>query len=714
MLNLEGVLSMLSVTDNQKIRTLAGASIGVLGILLLASPVLAQPVQLGPVRVDDRALDQGYAAKRTTTATKTDTSLIDVPQSISVVTKKEMSDRGVSSMQDAVRYVPGVQFAQGEGNRDAAVFRGVSTTSDFFLDGVRDDVEYFRDVYNIDRVEVLRGPNAMIFGRGATGGLINRVTRQANWSDGLEARLEGGSYGLFRSTVDANHPVSDQLALRLTGLYHRADSYRDGVNYERYGVNPIATFLLAPDTQIRLGYENFYDRRIADRGISSFRGLPVSTDRSTFFGDPAQSPTYATVNNVTLNLDHQFAENLMISNKTRYADYDKFYQNVFPGAVNAAGATVSISAYNNAQRRKNLFNQTDLNWTVQTGSIRHTILLGAEFGRQETDNVRLDGSFAGAASVNVPLSNPRTTTPVLFSLTTGGTNHGVADIMAFYAQDQIEITPEWQLVAGIRHDDFKVNFLDRRPGQGRVRSQDSLWSPRLGLIYKPEADMSFYASYSLSYQPRAGAQLNSLATGASAAGNPAFEPEKFVNYEVGTKWDILPNLSLTGALFLLERSNVVVPHPTLAGQGILVDGQSTKGIEVGITGNITDQWSVVGAYSHQIGKSRATATGPYTTLANLPEHTLSVWNRYDFDPAFGAALGLIHQGTRYTTTSNRVSMNGFTRMDGALYYKINEMFTMQLNVENITDNYYYEFAHNDTNITPSVPRFVRFGLTTNF
>lgn len=683
-------------------------------VALGATAAVAQPVQLGPVRVDDSALDQGYAAKRTTTATKTDTALIDVPQSISVVTRKEMADRGVSSMPDAVRYVPGVQFAQGEGNRDAAVFRGVTTTSDFFLDGVRDDVEYFRDVYNIDRVEVLKGPNAMIFGRGATGGLINRVTRQANWSDGLEGRLEGGSFGLFRGTVDANHAVSDSLALRVTGLYHRSDSYRDGVNYERYGVNPTASFLLTPATQIRVGYEHFYDRRVADRGISTFRGLPVATDRSTFFGDPAQSPTYATVNNVTLNIDHQFAENLTISNKTRYADYDKFYQNVFPGAVNAAGTAVSISAYNNTQRRKNVFNQTDLNWTVQTGSISHTILAGMEFGRQETDNVRLDGNFAGPTSVSVPLFNPRTNTPVTFALTTGGTNHGVAEVMAFYAQDQIEITPEWQLVAGIRYDDFKVNFLDRRAGQGRIRADDGLWSPRVGLIYKPEDNMSFYASYSLSYQPRAGAQLNSLATGASSAGNAAFDPEKFVNYEVGTKWDILPNLNLTGALFLLERSNVVVPNPAVAGQGILIDGQNTKGIELGLSGNVTDQWSVVGAYSYQLGKSRVTATGPYTYLANLPKHTFSIWNRYDFDPSLGAAIGLIHQGTRYATTSNAVSMPGYARVDGALYYKINENFTAQLNVENLFDKYYYEFAHNDTNITPSTSRAVRFSVTTNF
>ena len=683
---------------------------------LTASAAFAQTdVQLGTVHVRDTVDQSTYNAKRSITATKTDTPLLNVPQSITVVGQKELEDRAVTNMADAVRYVPGVNFAQGEGNRDTPIFRGVSTTSDFFLDGVRDDTEYFRDVYNIERVEVLRGPNAMIFGRGAAGGLINRVTRMANFDESYEARIEGGSFGLFRGTFDANHVVTSDFSLRLTGLYHRADSYREGVNYERWGINPTAAFALDSNTAIRLGYEHFYDRRIADRGVPSFQGAPLRTSRSTFFGDPDRSPTYARVNNVTADIEHVFAENLSIRNKTRYADYNKFYQNVYPTAVNAAGTTVTISAYNNAQRRKNLFNQTDVNWSTETGSVRHTILLGAEIGRQETDNVRASGTFAGAGSITVPISTPRVSTPIVYATAgTDGTNHGVADIAAFYIQDQIEIIPELQVIAGVRFDDFSVNFLDRRGAGTRIKSNDSLWSPRVGVIFKPEASMSLYASYSNTFQPRAGSQLASLATGATAAGNPAFDPEIFTNYEVGGKWDIYPELTLSAAAFLLERGNVVVPNPVLAGQGILIDGQNTKGIEIGLTGQVTREWSVVGGYSYQFGKARTTATGPYTYLGGTPEHTFSFWNRYDFRPDIGVGVGVIHQSNRFTTNSNTVTLPAYTRLDAAVYYRISETFTAQLNVENIFDASYFENAHNDKNITPAAPQTFRFSLSANF
>lgn len=677
-----------------------------------ATAALGQPIQLGPVSVHGEAYEQGYVAKDITSATKTETPLINVPQSITVVTQKEMADRGVTNLQDATRYVPGVVFTQGEGNRDNPVFRGNSGGGDLFLDGVRDDAEYYRDIYNIERVEVLKGPNAMIFGRGASGGLLNRVTRVANFSEVRDVHVEGGSYGLFRGTFDANQPISNDLAVRLTGLYMRSDSYRNGVNYERWGLNPTATYQLTPDTIVTAGYEHFYDHRIGDRGVSSFNGKPLETNGSTFFGDPANSPNRAHVNNVTLDIEHVFSDNLVIRNKTRYADYDKLYQNVYPGTVNAAGTQVQILAYNNAMRRKNMFNQTDLNWNVSTGDIKHTVLLGTEFGRQATDNQRKSGTFGGATFINVPITSPTVSPPVVFATNaTDGNNHGAADIAAGYLQDQIELSPEWQLIAGIRYDDFTVNFLDRRGAGTRVRTHDSLWSPRAGLVYKPQTDMSFYASYSLSYVPRAGAQLASLSITPTAAGSAAARPEKFTNYEVGAKWDVLPNLNLTGSLYLLDRSNVIVPDPVIAGQSILVDGQTTKGAEVSLTGQVTPEWSVIGGYSYALGKVKAAAAGPYTRLAGLPDHTFSLWNRYDFTPAWGAAVGLIYQSSRYTSTSNTVIMAPYTRSDAALYYKITDTLTAQLNVDNIFDTNYFEFANSDTNITPAAPRMLKLGIS---
>ncbi len=229
-------------------------------------------------------------------ATKTSTPLRDVPQAVSVVTSAMMADQRMTNMADVVRFMPGVGMAQGEGNRDTPILRGNSSTSDFFVDGIRDDVQYFRDVYNLERVEALKGPNAMIFGRGGAGGVINRVTRQAGWGQSREAVLQLGSWDNRRLTADVGTGLSDTVAARLTGLYERSDSYRAGVEQERVGVQPSVAFRLGPATTLRASYEYFHDERTADRGVPSFGDRPVATDPETFFGDPANSPMHATVN----------------------------------------------------------------------------------------------------------------------------------------------------------------------------------------------------------------------------------------------------------------------------------------------------------------------------------------------------------------------------------------------------------------------------------
>ena len=338
--------------------------------------------------------DIGYSVPAVSSATKTTTPLRDVPQAVSVVTSALIADQRMASMADVTRYMPGVGFAQGEGNRDTPILRGNASTSDFFVDGVRDDVQYFRDVYNVDRVEALKGPNAMIFGRGGVGGVINRVTRQAEWGQAHEASLQFGSWNNKRFTADLGRALNENVAVRATGLYEDSDSYRDGVGVERYGFNPTAAFRLAPNTTLRGSYEYFHDERIADRGITSFNGRPVVTDPGTFFGDPAQSPTHATVNLVSGLLEHRVNSHVTLRNRLSYGNYDKFYQNVFPGAVNAAGTTVAISAYNNATTRQNLFNQTDFIVSARTGRFSHTLLVGTEFGRQETANFRNTGFFS--------------------------------------------------------------------------------------------------------------------------------------------------------------------------------------------------------------------------------------------------------------------------------------------------------------------------------
>jgi catecholate siderophore receptor len=649
---------------------------------------------------------QGYNAKTNTTAVKTNTALIDLPQSITVITPELIKDQNMHSIADTLRYVPGVGMAQGEGNRDNPIFRGNSSTSDMYVDGIRDDVQYFRDLYNIDRVDVLKGPNAMIFGRGGSGGLVNRTTKKADWESRRELGFQGGSWDKFRTTADINQAINDNFAVRLNGMWESAHSFRDGVKSDRWGINPTASWRSDNEkTNVIVGYEHYEDNRTADRGISSFNGRPVDTNNSTFFGDPNRSPTWANVDAFNAIISHDFDNGLSVRNNTRYAVYDKFYQNIFPAAVNAAGTQVAINAYNNATQRKNFFNQTDLTYSLHTGSIKHTLLAGMEFGRQETDNFRNTGYFTdvskNATSVNVPLANPRYNGAVTFKQNaTDADNHGVADTAAGYVQDQIQLTRQLQAIVGLRFDSFSVNFHNNRNNQD-IYSHNDLLSPRGGLVYKPLDNFSLYTNYSIAYAPRAGEQLSSL-----TLTNLALTPEKFINYEVGAKWDITPALSTTLAVYQLDRLNALATDPNNSAISFLVDGQRTRGIELGVSGNITDQWRMFGGYAFQDGKitkSISSTALAGATMAQVPKNTFTLWNRYDITQQWGVGLGSIYRSKMYTATDNLVTLPGFLRFDAAVYFKPTQNIEMQVNIENLFDKKYYTSANSNTNISFGSP-----------
>jgi catecholate siderophore receptor len=338
---------------------------------LLRLPVVRQTIEVKqPI---------GYQVPAISSATKTLTPLRDVPQSITVVSQELMRDQGMTSVGDVVRYVPGITVHQGENNRDDLVIRGNRSSADFFLNGVRDDVQYYRDLYNLERVEALKGPNAMIFGRGGGGGVLNRVTKEALFMPIHGFTLQGGRFGNKRATADFNQPLNSKVAFRLNGLYEKSDSFRTGVGLERDGVNPTLTFAASDRTKVTAGYEYLRDRRVADRGITSFQGRAVPIDPTTFYGNPNDSHVRAGVHLASTLVEHRF-DRVTVANRTMFGDYDRFYQNYVPGATTADQRFVALTAYNNATHRKNVFNQTDIITSVSTGSLRHTVLVGAEFG----------------------------------------------------------------------------------------------------------------------------------------------------------------------------------------------------------------------------------------------------------------------------------------------------------------------------------------------
>jgi len=673
-------------------------------------------IELVEIEVKDN-VTKTYLKKRTSTATKTDTRIRDIPQSISVVTDEQIKDQSILGLTDAIKYSPGVMAGQGEGNRDSVWFRGNQSTSDLFLDGVRDDVQYYRDLYNIDRVEVLMGPNGMIFGRGGVGGVINRVVKEANWESKNEFRIQGGAYDHKRSSIDLNNQINETLAVRVNALIEDSGSFRQGVESERKAINPTFTFKPSDKTKIVIGTEYFNDKRIGDRGIPSvqngLQGYPYPTSRSTFFGNALQSHNQAIIKNGYAIIDHTFDNGLLLKNHTRYSDYDKYYENVYANSSVGANGKVTIDGYFDDTQRQNFFNQTDLTYNFNTGSVSHKLLTGLEIGVQQNQNYRIVN--------NDPDPTPFASNPhALLTWKSNRDRDTATDIynQAIYFQDQIHLNEQYQIIAGLRYDKFKTKFNDNVLNANSALVNDEFLSPRVGLVYKPIEPVSIYTNYSLSYLPRTGEQLTSL-----TSSNKSFDPEKFTNIEAGIKYDLLQSFSISSAIYRLERSKMAITDPSNSSNTIIVDGQATKGFELGFAGKLFDAYSMYGGYTYQdaeITKTQGTGSTQITSgtsLGHVPKHTFSLWNKYEFNDTWSAAFGIISRSDMYAatpTSSTAVNLPGYARLDAAIFANINKQTKLQLNIENLLDKTYYQSAHNNNNIMYGYPLTGRATLTYTF
>ncbi len=654
----------------------------------------------------------GYKTGVSRSSTRTDTPLLDIPQSISVVTQDQIQDQNIKSISEAVRYVPGVSIHQGENNRDQITIRGNNTTADFFIDGARDDAQYFRDLYNIERLEVLKGSNAIAFGRGGSGGVINRVSKTADGERVRQITLSGGSFANKRVQTDIGDKINDKVSLRLNSMIEDTETFRQYGNLQRYGINPTATFNINDDTKVEAGYEHFHDERFNDRGIPSHNGYAFYTDPKTFFGNPEQNVSDATINSGYAIITHEFTEDTQLRNYTRYTDNSKFYQNVYASsAVNSSG-DLTISGYNNSVERGNFTNQTDVTKKFETGSLKHTALVGMEVTRQDSETFRNTAFFNDTTtSVTVPASNPITTDPITYRQSSSDAdNSSEVRVYAGYIQDQIDINKYVQVIGGLRLDSFEIDYHNNRNGTDLSRT-DNLVSPRLGVILKPREDVSVYGSYSVSYLPSSGDQFSTL-----TAQTEGLKPEHLENHEIGTKWDINPSLNVSAAIYQLDRTNTSATDPNDPTRLVSTGASRTRGVEFGATGKITDKWQIIGAYAFQDAEITKTTTAAASgaKVALVPQTIVSIWNKYDFTEKWAAAIGVINQSDQYAAVDNTVRLKGFTRFDGAAFYNITPDYRLQLNVENILDREYIETAHNNNNIQPGSPQRFILSLTANF
>lgn len=684
--------------------------------LLLSSALLLAPLAATQAEeLDDQSTivvtaqrDAGYRAASIGSATRTETPLLDVPQAVTVLTRDRLDDQAILSVQEALRYVPGAVGAQGEGNRDQIVLRGNNSTADFFVDGMRDDVQYYRDFYNLERLEILKGANAMIFGRGGGGGVINRVTRTPIL-DGRRLAGEAGvdTWGSWRLAADINQPLGAGVAGRLNAVVEEASNHRNFYGLSRWAVNPTLGVDLGGRGTLVLGYEHVEDDRVADRGIPSQNGRPAPVARGQFVGDPALNRSRINVDALTLAANYSLSDTLALRHRTRWADYDKEYTNIYAAGPLAANGTVAIEAYRDPTRRQNLLSQTDVNWQADLGATRHNILAGFELGRQVTRNQRINGFFdtlpGSPRLISVPLTENFAPPPATFRAGPGNRSiRGQAEVAALFVQDQVKIGEAIELLAGLRYDRFALT-IDNLLGGGRLARTDHLWSPRAGLVVKPVANASLYASFSRSYLPQSGDQFASLDVSLAA-----LEPEGFLNREIGAKWDITPGLNLNVALYVLDRTNTRAPG-AVAGTIELTGRQRSRGLELGLDGAVAPWWQVQGGLAFQsariVSTTSAAPAGRHVPL--VPEFQANVWNRWQLAAPLAIGLGVTHQGESFAGISNAVRLPAYTRVDGALFVNVAKGVKAQLNIENLFNANYFPTAHTDNNISPGTPRTAR-------
>jgi catecholate siderophore receptor len=704
--------------------------------LLICEPTLAQPAPSGAederddattedaVELDIVSVNGTVLYTDRINALKTPTPIRDVPQSLTVTTEEQIELRGFDSIGDIVEYTPGVTMSQGEGHRDAVVFRGVRSTADFFIDGVRDDVQYYRPLYNLEQVEILRGPNALLFGRGGTGGIINRVTKKGVIGRSF-TEIRGGidSFGGHSAWIDSNFGGDSAAAFRINAMYENLDNHRDFFDGERLGFNPTGRFLLSDRTTLDVSYEYVDHERFIDRGIpTGADGRPVERFEDIVFGDPDLNLNTLEAHLFRAALQHEFSADLKGNFSAFYGDYDKFYQNFYVSDYDEASTPdqVTLDGYVDTTQRENLILSGNLIGQFFTGGVEHTVIGGAEFIDTASNqdrynalwNTTMDDNEVFSVTRPLDLRNGRGVNafgmPTVNDFTTdlADDTHVDIDVLSAYLQDEIQLNDRLDLILGARFDRFEIDVLNVPAGERRSRTDEEI-SPRAGLIFKPWEEISIYASYSESFLPRSGEQFANI-NGA----NNQLDPDTFSNLEAGVKWDFARGLSLTAAVFEVEQSSPQVADNDPETLDV-IDSEIT-GFEAQLKGPITDRWYVSAGYSYLDGEQVDRGGDTGLRPRELPEHTFSLWNNFLITDRFGVGLGLTHKDESFINNSNTAVLPSYTRVDAAAYYNVSEQLSVQLNVENLTDELYFPYSHSTHQASVGAPTNARLTASYRF
>ncbi len=722
--------------------------------------VLFSPTGTAQVSQDTRITEEivvvgEYLNSDQVNSVKTPTPVLNVPQSLTIISAAQIDEQAFNSISDIIEYTPGVNNSQGEGHRDSIVFRGVRSTADFYVDGVRDDVQYFRPLYNLEQVEILRGPNALLFGRGGTGGILNRVTKKAQIGESFtDLNVGAGTFGDYSVEVDTNLHTGDKSAIRINAFYEDLQNHRDFFDGQRIGFNPTARFELTPRTTLDVSWEYIDHERFIDRGVpTNESGTPIRAFEDTIFGDSSDNFTTLDANVFRAAVQHSFSDELKGNFSALYGDYEKTYQNYFASDFVSASESptgfdqVEIDGYVDNTERETFNLSANIVGEYELGTTKHTFVAGAEYIDTSSDQDRfntlwdingddqlfvdvIDGQFNLRNGVITDVNGSVIATNSGFGVNGFGNGFGAdfntpgtdindrtfvdVETLSFYLQDDIAITEKFHVVLGARFDRFDIQVNNADPGAGSnagIRSrEDNEVSPRAGLIYKPIENVSAYLSYSESFLPRSGEQFANI-----NGDSDDFSPDVFENIELGLKWDITPTLSLTAAYFENDQTSAArsdVDDGTFDIRGLEIDG-----FELQLKGNITEQIRFVAGYSNLDGVTDGGTELP----RELPENTFSAWVNYDVNANFGFGLGVTYQDESFTSDfdiggdrSNEPTLPSYTRIDAAAYYNLSDKVRIQLNVENLTDEQYYPSSHTDFNVTVGQSINARLSLSAKF
>ncbi|MDD5578581.1 MAG: TonB-dependent siderophore receptor [Methylobacter sp.] len=657
--------------------------------------------------------EPAYKADTSSTGLKFEAPIRDIPQSVSVVKEELIKSQNAFNLRDALKNVSGLTIAAGEGGRtgDSITLRGFAANSDTYMDGAKENGQYFRDTFFIDRAEVLKGASSVLFGRGSTGGVINTIAKKPLKTTHAQADFTYGNYDFKRTTVDAGTAINDQVSVRLNALYQDADSYRDYNYNDRWGIAPSVKLDITPDTDLTLLLLHQEEKSVFDYGVPMIGGKPANVPVNQFYGFKDDLLQTFDTSIVTAIFNHRFNSDFAVRNTSRYGNYDREYRTLlFTGAPRGTGAAATVRRTQALREspQENYYNQTDFTFKKPILGFNNTLLFGAEIGWENftfrSKNSVIPNSVADISIYN-PISSPTSGLRRANDLATDRITR--TNSIAGYVLDQFEITPQWKLLAGGRYNIFQAKQDDHLLNANDFERTDHQWSRRAGLVWQPKDWQAYYFSYGTSFNP-------SAETFALAANTANLKPEQNQNLEVGAKVDLFDGrLSATGALFRLEKTNARTTDPNDSTLTILAGEQKTDGFEFGLAGDILPDWSLSATYAYldaEVTKSTTFATGLVSGQSqplqgkrsvNVPQNSGVVWTSYHITPEWEIGGGVFMASSRFTDAVNEVSLPGYARLDATVAYH-QKHYDIQINAFNLLDKVYYESGQNNTAL-PATP-----------